>query len=153
MILEHARAVDRIRSIFSASFLRRGAPCSDLDTTIRRGDSFLWEGQLDEALGCYRQAARTGRGCVAIWKKEGLVLGMMGRYMEAIASLDKATKIDPRDPYAWMHRGFNLWRLRRWDAALTSFEKAILIDPDDAYARHCRAVTLKELETLVSSHA
>jgi len=64
--------------------------------------------------------------------------------MEAIASLDEAAKIDPRDPYAWMHRGFNLWRLRRWDAALISFEKAILIDPDDAYARHCRAVTLEK---------
>jgi len=97
------------------------------------------EGRLDEALGCYRQA---DRGCAVIWKKEGLVLGMMGRYMEAIASLDKAAKIDSRDPYVWMHRGFNFWRLHRWDAALISFEKAILIDPDDAYARHCRAVTL-----------
>jgi len=137
-------AIDRIKSIFSASFLRRRAPCSDLDTTIRRGDSFIREGRLDEALECYRQAARTDRGCAVIWKKESLVLGMMGRYMEAIASLDKAAKTDPQDPYAWMHRGFNFWRLRRWDAALISFEKAILIDPDDAYARYCRKVTLEK---------
>jgi len=104
-------------------------------------DTFLREGRLDEALELYRKAAWKSPCDMTSQKKIGLVLGMMGRYMEAIAAFDEALKIDPRDGQLWMHRGFNFWRLELWQDAQTCFERAIVIDPTDEYARYCQKVT------------
>ncbi len=118
---------------------------ADLRDLIIEGDRRLKEGKLDPALKSYRKATRIDPGNSAE-KKSALVFGMMGRYMEAIASLDQATKIDPFDHQVWMHRGFLLWRLERWREALASFERAAALDPEDGYARHCWIVTAEEMK-------
>jgi tetratricopeptide (TPR) repeat protein len=127
------------------SRLRRKRSSLDLRELIREGDTFLEEGRLDPALKLYRKAARIDSGNSAE-KRSALVFGMMGRYMEAIASLDRATKIDPLDRHPWMHRGFLFWRLERWKDALTSFEQARALDPQDGYARYCWMETAEEMK-------
>ncbi|HOO53690.1 MAG TPA: tetratricopeptide repeat protein [Methanothrix sp.] len=127
----------------SSSVLRkRSSP--DLQELISEGDNHLKEGRLDPALRLYRKAARIDPGNSAE-KRSALVLGMMGRYMEAIASLDRAIEIAPSDHQIWMHRGFLFWRLERWKDALASFERAAALSPEDGYARHCIGVTAEEI--------
>jgi tetratricopeptide (TPR) repeat protein len=131
-----------LHSLFSS--LLQSRPPPDLQDLIREGDFFLEEGRLDPALKLYQKAAEIDSGNTAI-KRSALVFGMMGRYMEAIASLDRAIKIDPSDHQIWMHRGFLFWRLERWDDALASFERAAAASPEDGYARHCIGVTAEEI--------
>jgi len=127
----------------SSSVLRkRSSP--DLQELISEGDNHLKEGRLDPALKLYRKAARIDPGNSAE-KRSALVLGMMGRYMEAIASLDRAIEIDPLDRHPWMHRGFLFWRLERWKDALASFERAAALSPEDGYVRYCIGVTAEEM--------
>ncbi len=135
-----------LRRLFSSlrHLFRQKRSSADLQELITEGDSHLKEGRLDPALKSYLKAAGIDSGNSAE-KKSALVFGMMGRYMEAIASLDRATKIDPSDHQAWMHRGFLLWRLERWKDALASFERAAALSPEDGYARHCIGVTAKEM--------
>lgn len=140
--LAQSLAQSLARSPISAPLSRRAISCTDL---ARRGDSHLREGRLDDSLKCYRKAALIDPERAEIRRSEGLVLGMMGRYMEAIAALDLATKIDPEDPRTWMFRGFNFWRLERWRDALFCFERALVLDPEDGYARHCRDLTMEAI--------
>ena len=111
---------------------------------IREGDGYLREGELDLALKSYRKAARIHPSCPAE-KKAALALGMMGRYMEAIGSFDRAAEIDPQDPQPWIFRGFLFWRLLRWEEALASFDRAIALRPEEGYPRYCRDLTAEEI--------
>ena len=130
-----------LRRLFSPFRQKRSSP--DLRELIREGDSFLEEGRLDLALKLYRKAAMIGPGSSAE-KRSATVLGMMGRYMEAIASLDRAAKIDHFDHEIWMHRGFLFLRLERWQDALASFERAAALSPEDGYARYLRMEMAEE---------
>jgi tetratricopeptide (TPR) repeat protein len=128
------RLFSSIRPLFSSLCQKRSS--ADLRDLIREGDYHLEEGRLDPALKFYQKAVRIDPGNSAE-KKSATIFGMMGRYMEAIASLDRATKIDPLDHQAWMHRGFLFWRLERWQDALASFGRASALSPEDGYARYC----------------
>ena len=127
---------------FSANFLRRAAHPQGW---VLRGDSHLKKAELNEALKCYRKVARTGSEGADIWEKEGIVLGMMGRYMEAIFAFGQASKVDSGNFQAQMHRGFAFMRLERWQKAQSCFERAIVIKPDDGYARYCRELCEEEM--------
>ena len=128
------RLFSSLRLLFSS--LCRERPSPHLEELIREGDSHLKEGRLDPALKFYSKAARIDPGNSAE-KRSALIFGMMGRYMEAIASIDRAIDIDPFDHVAWMRRGFLFWRLERWKDALASFERAAALSPEDEYARYC----------------
>jgi tetratricopeptide (TPR) repeat protein len=137
------RLFSSIRPLFSSLRRKRSSP--DLRELISEGDSHLKEGRLDPALDFYRKAAGIDPGNSAE-KRSAIVYGMMGRYMEAIASLDRAIEIDPFDHQIWMHRGFLFWRLERWKDALASFERAAALDPEDGYARYCTSATAAEIK-------
>jgi len=111
---------------------------------IEKGNSSLKEGDLDLALNSYRRAARI-RPSSSAERRSALVLGMMGRYMEAIGSLDRAAEMEPLDPMPWIFRGFIFWRLERWQEATASFERAVALRPEDGYARYCRAISAEEM--------
>ncbi|MGC9514613.1 hypothetical protein, partial [Methanocrinis sp.] len=82
------RGLRRLFSSFLASICA-GRSQVDLRDLITEADLRLEEGRLDPALKLYRKAAGIDPGSSAV-KKSAVVLGMMGRYMEAIASLDRA---------------------------------------------------------------
>ena len=141
------RGLIRLFSRFSfPTFWKRAStdPKEQLKGLIREGDGHLEDGDLDPSLKAYSKAARIDPGNSAE-KKSALVLGMMGRYMEAIAAIDRAIEIDPSDGSAWMHRGFLFLRLDRRREALASFERAIALDPGNDYARFCRTETAEEI--------
>lgn len=119
-------------------------PNKDLKDLILEGDSHLREGNLDPALKAYLRGAESDPGNVAA-KRAALVYGMMGRYMEAVAFLDRAAAIDPADGDPWMHRGFLFLRLERRRDALESFERAAVFDPEDGYVRYLMVETAEEM--------
>lgn len=140
---KNSRALLRLFSL--RHICRRKRSSLDLLGLIREGDSRLKEGRLDPALKLYQKAGQIDPSNSAE-KRSAMVYGMMGRYMEAIASINRAIDIDPSDHQAWMHRGFLFWRLERWYDACASFERAAALCPEDGYARHCISVTAKEMK-------
>ncbi|MDF0590563.1 tetratricopeptide repeat protein [Candidatus Methanocrinis natronophilus] len=119
-------------------------PSEDPRRLIEEGNSSLKEGDLDHALNSYQRAARV-RPSSSAERRSALVLGMMGRYMEAIASLDLAAEMEPLDPMPWIFRGFIFWRLERWQEATASFERAVALRPEEEYARYCRSISVEEI--------
>lgn len=80
------------------------------------------------------------------WFNLGLKQVSAGEYSEAIASWDKALKINPNLPEAWHNRGSALGRLGDYEAAVKSFQSALALDPDNYQAWNDRAHALYQLE-------
>jgi Tfp pilus assembly protein PilF len=80
------------------------------------------------------------------WFNLGLKQVSAGEYAQAIASWDKALKINPNLPEAWHNRGSALGRLGKYEAAIKSFQSALAIDPDNYQAWNDRAHALYQLE-------
>src|SRR5262249_38133045 len=71
----------------------------------------------------------TGRGAAYIGK---------GEYDLAIADLEKAIGIDPKDAAAYSNRGLALSGKGEYELAIADFDKALTIAPDFAPAREGR---------------
>jgi tetratricopeptide (TPR) repeat protein len=74
----------------------------------------------------------------------GVVLQMMKRHAEALASYDKAIALRPDHSGAYNSRGVTLRDMNRYAEALASYDKAIALKPDDAMAHNNRGVALQE---------
>jgi len=66
----------------------------------------------------------------------------LGRFEEAFAAYDAATRADPNFAAAFSGRGVALQALGRDDEALESFERAVIIQPEFAEAQRNRALAL-----------
>jgi tetratricopeptide (TPR) repeat protein len=80
------------------------------------------------------------------WFNLGLKQVSAGEYHQAIASWDKALKINANLPEAWHNRGSALGRLGDYEAAVKSFQSALALDPDNYQAWNDRAHALYQLE-------
>lgn len=63
------------------------------------------------------------------WENRGIALQQLGRYDEALASLDQSVRNQPDSSKAWTSRGRILIDWKRYVEAVASFQKAIEIDP------------------------
>jgi tetratricopeptide (TPR) repeat protein len=70
----------------------------------------------------------------------------LGRFEEAILSLDKALEIDPRNGNAWYSKGQNLDSLNRLDEAIHCFDKALEIIPTYVIAWYAKALVQEKQE-------
>jgi tetratricopeptide (TPR) repeat protein len=125
----------------------RVAAClKDLNTCIEGGD-FVHALQVAEELVAIR-------GNTWDWFAQGYSLGGLGRYDEALASLDKAIELDPNNVPVWYLRGLALGNIENYNEALASFDKAIELGLNDAYVWLQRGAALSRLgrwdEALVS---
>ncbi len=80
------------------------------------------------------------------WFDLGLKQVSAGEFKKAIASWEKALKIDPNLSEAWHNRGSALGRLGNYEAAIDSFQNALTIDPDNYQAWNDRAHALYQLQ-------
>jgi eukaryotic-like serine/threonine-protein kinase len=55
----------------------------------------------------------------------------LGRWDAAIAHLEHAVRVDPRDAGSWATLGFDETRLRRYPAALVAWNQAVALDPEN----------------------
>lgn len=73
----------------------------DLEETFDDGNSHLALGELDEAVGKYRECVETDPEFFDGWHALGMALMKLGRYPEAIAAGERATQLQPNDQLAW----------------------------------------------------
>ena len=89
---------------------------------------------------------RSSLELIESWFNLGLKQVSVGEFRKAIASWDKALRIDPNLPEAWHNRGSALGRLGDYQAAIESFENALAIDPENYQAWNDRAHALYQLQ-------
>jgi tetratricopeptide (TPR) repeat protein len=87
------------------------------------------------------------------WYSQGTVLANLGRYEEALASVDQALAKQPGNHKAWIFRGTVLTDMERYKAAITSFDQALKIQPNDKTAWLFRGVALHHLGDYKQAYA
>ena len=80
--------------------------------------------ELDRAIGLAGES-----GSEAPWYSKGAALVVLGRYEEALACIDTALKINPRNEVAWVNKGNALVRMGRLVDALKCYNSAIKVNP------------------------
>ncbi|BAZ43151.1 tetratricopeptide protein [Chondrocystis sp. NIES-4102] len=80
------------------------------------------------------------------WFNLGLKQVGAGEFEKAIASWEKALKINPNLSEAWHNRGSALGRLGKYEDAVNSFQNALVIDQDNYQAWNDRAHALYQLQ-------
>ena len=140
----HEFALDR-----SEERLRQAREAADRALQI---DSDLPEGHL--ALGYYYYAVRdydlaleevaiAERGLPGdarlLWVR-GLIRQRQGKWDEALASLEQALALSPREPYLLFWLGTTYFSLRRYEEAETYFDRTLALPPDFVEAALVKAL-------------
>jgi tetratricopeptide (TPR) repeat protein/predicted amidophosphoribosyltransferase len=68
-------------------------------------------------------------GSEAPWYSKGAALVVLGRYEEALACIDTALRMNPRNEVAWVNKGNALVRMGRLVDALKCYNSAIKVNP------------------------
>ena len=95
-----------------------------VESCLRDYDAYIEKGEFARALEVAEELV-TVRGDARDWLSRGLVLGLLGRYEEALESFDKAIELDPNNALAWLNRGRALYALGRHQEALDLLFKAL----------------------------
>jgi tetratricopeptide (TPR) repeat protein len=80
-------------------------------------------------------------------------LANLGRYEEALASVDQVLANQPSNHTAWVFRGSVLTHMERYNEAITSFDQALKIQPKDKAAWLFRGVALHHLGDYKQAYA
>jgi tetratricopeptide (TPR) repeat protein len=104
------------------------------------------QGEIPPNAGAIQQLEASSLEVIEGWFNLGLKQVSVGEYHQAIASWDKALKINANLPEAWHNRGSALGRLGDYEAAVKSFQSALALDPDNYQAWNDRAHALYQLE-------
>ena len=82
------------------------------------------------------------RGDILGWSFKCSVLGLLGRYDDALASAEKMIQLDPKDSMAWGIRGLALFSMGKLEEGLNSYDKAIELGSKDKVVFFNRAEVL-----------
>jgi tetratricopeptide (TPR) repeat protein len=80
------------------------------------------------------------------WLDQGIALGNLGKYDDAIQAFDKAIQINPQYEAAWFLKGAALNRRGMYDDAIQAYDKAIEISPRNESVWHGKGITLGNLD-------
>ena len=89
---------------------------------------------------------RSSLELIESWFNLGLKQVSAGEFVKAIASWEKALKINPNLSEAWHNRGSALGRLGEYEEAVESFQSALAIDPYNYQAWNDRAHALYQMQ-------
>jgi tetratricopeptide (TPR) repeat protein len=92
-----------------------------------------FDSNKDEALTYINKAINLLKKAVYYYDKSRLLFSM-SRYVEALASVDLAIKMENRNPYYWNQRAESLMKLQRINDAKESCEVSLKIDQRDRNA-------------------
>lgn len=96
--------------------------------TYRRLFLSSFNSNREEALSYINKAINLLKKSIYYYDKSRLLFSM-GRYLEALASVDAAIKMESRNPSLWDLRADTLVKLRRTDDARESCEVSLKLDP------------------------
>lgn len=117
--------------------------------------------QFETALASCEKAFQEGDGDWGeagpdfAWSQRGTALIGLGRFKEALTSIDRALAIMPKDAHAWSARALSLWRLGRFDEALDAAEQGVEYDPQSSLAWFNQGrilATLGKLEEAIAAY-
>lgn len=91
-------------------------------------------GKATEAEKLYRQLLVLDPKAAVGWANLGLLLGRQRRYDEAIACLQKASRLAPKEAAFVAQRAGIEWSARRPDEALVTAREALVLDPASSEA-------------------
>ncbi len=103
------------------------------------------QGWIEKAIEALEETAHMVNTSSA-WFKLAYNLDEVGRYKEAIACLDQALEIDPKDVAAWNNKGYALHELQCYNEAIACLDKALEIDPKGIAAWKNKANSLHGLQ-------
>ena len=92
----------------------------------------LEEGESDEALAAYEQAATLEPENADAWFGGGYVLRMLGRADAAIEHFDRALALGPGFAFAWTQQGLALAAVGRYDEAIAASERSTALDAENS---------------------
>ncbi|HEX7028075.1 MAG TPA: tetratricopeptide repeat protein [Gammaproteobacteria bacterium] len=118
------------------------------DEHVKRGDEYLEQGNIEEAVKAFDAAIALNPGADEAYVKKGIALIRLSKFEEAIAQIDKALQVSGRDKtWQWSplyHKGVAQAMSGDLKAALESFTKSIESNPN--YQNyHGRAKTYADL--------
>jgi predicted O-linked N-acetylglucosamine transferase (SPINDLY family) len=117
-----------------------------IDALLLRGNALRDLGRLPEALGMFDRALSINPNEPLAHYNRGLTLTMAwGSEQGALASLEKALALRPRDPDFLIGHARALAALLRQDEALRSFDEALATRPDDVDGLLGRGDTLHKM--------
>jgi eukaryotic-like serine/threonine-protein kinase len=96
---------------------------------------FLGEKKFDAALKEFEVAAATSPNNAEIYEYIGTIYRRQGRWREAVASIDRALSLDPRNLKIVVRAALHRLFLRDWPAAAAGFTRALEISPDSVSPR------------------
>ena len=106
------------------------------------GLGFSGLGQFAQAETAYRRALALNASDFKVWNNlAGILFEAMGRPTEAIAALEQALKMDPRNKLGWANLASMVGWLGRHEQSLQCAERALALDPQmvEAHLRKARA--------------
>jgi tetratricopeptide (TPR) repeat protein len=117
-----------------------------LQAAIKRAAVFYMRGQLDEAKRLARAIIEVRADCFDAFHLIAVIEARRRRYVEALASYDRALALRPEHADMLNHRGLILQELKRFDAALASYDRALAARPEHADTLNNRGNALKALK-------
>jgi len=108
---------------------------------------------VDEYFLGHLQAAEEAFEALAKWiplnevsNNLGVLRARRGRYVEALASFERAYQADPTDPDFCFNRAVSLWYLKRYGDVAKALEEILRVNDDDSEAHSMLAAVFKKLE-------
>ena len=131
-----------LRDIVRGLGFQRGP---DPGSILKRGTSYIFEGEYQQALGCFEWLIEHQPRCGEAYYWKGWVLHKLGLYEEAIRFLDKALEIDPGSKKILFQKGNTLVFLTRFEEAIQYYDRALAIDPQFAEALSNKAICYRRM--------
>jgi tetratricopeptide (TPR) repeat protein len=119
---------EAVRFLTAAVALRPLSPGANLNL----GHVLLENGQVEEAITCFKKARALDPNYAAAHDGLGMALSDQGQLDEAIACYVKAIALSPKDVFAHHNLGNALYRKGQVDAAIAAFRKAVAFGPKQA---------------------
>ncbi|WP_318286015.1 LamG-like jellyroll fold domain-containing protein [Limnospira fusiformis] len=94
-----------------------------------RGNEFLRNGQLEEAIAAYQKAIGQNRDFYLVYQNLGEALEKLGRFDEAIAAYRRAVELKPEAAWSYVNLSRVLRQVGRVEEAEKAEEQAVGIDP------------------------
>ncbi len=107
-----------------------GDDADQLDVRFMRGVDEFFLGKEPAAQKTFSDLSRDAP-IAEVWNNLGFLQSHAGRWVDAIASFDRAYQAEPSDPDFSFNLSVCMWNLKRYDIALRYLREGLLTAPDD----------------------
>ena len=114
----------------------------EADRLNDRGIVLAQQGELNQAIACFRQAVAVQPDHALAYNNLGLTLGMQGKWDEAIENCQRALRCKPDFAEAYNTLGDALRHQDRYEEAVAACEQALHLKPDLAQAYNNLGIVL-----------